>query len=76
MTFVILLDGKKIYILSAKQTTMRRLFILLIVADVVLTMIFLPWGMLINAAIMFLSLLVIIPVMYYRTFKTFGNKHS
>ncbi|HLF34449.1 MAG TPA: hypothetical protein VI583_09435 [Cyclobacteriaceae bacterium] len=54
---------------------MKHLIIFLIVADVVLTMFFLPWGMLANAAILIISMAIILPVLYYRTYKTFNKKN-
>jgi hypothetical protein len=47
---------------------MKRFLIILIAADVVFTMLFLPWGMLINAIIMITASLIILPIAYYRYF--------
>lgn len=45
---------------------MKVVFIILIAADIIFTMFFLPWGMLFNALIMIASLLILIPLFYYR----------
>ena len=47
---------------------MKRVIIILVLADIVLTAIFLPWGMLINAGFMILAFLIIFPMVYYRLF--------
>ena len=55
---------------------MKRLLIALIVADVLLTMIFLPWGMLINAVIMIVSLIILVPLFYFRWIKSEKDKNQ
>jgi hypothetical protein len=47
---------------------MKRLFIIIIAADIILTTIFLPWGMLVNVGILVVSLMILIPVFYYRLY--------
>jgi len=54
--------------MSTKIKTMKRLFIIIIAADIIATTIFLPWGMLINVGILVLSLMILIPFFYYQIY--------
>ncbi len=47
---------------------LRHLVLILILADITMSMIFLPWAMLINAALLILAMLIGFPIFYYRLF--------
>ena len=47
---------------------MKRLFIIIVAADIIGTTIFLPWGMLVNIGILVVTLLILIPFFYYQIY--------